>query len=60
MFHAAVTVVVGNLKKGCRLLRFQFKCCRYFLGHMACRNLPWQNLFRRDRTSRAEIELRPV
>ena len=44
MFHVAVTVAVGNLKKGCRLWRFHFKCCRYFLGHVACRNLPWQSL----------------
>ena len=44
MFHVAVTVAVGNLKKGCRLSPFHFKCCRYFLGHVACRNLPWQSL----------------
>ena len=40
IFHVAV----GNLKKGCRLSRFLFKCCRYFLGRVACRNLPWQRL----------------
>ena len=39
MFHVALTVAVGNLKKGCRLSRFHFKCCRYLLGHVACRNL---------------------
>ena len=44
MFHVALTVAVGNLKKGCRLSRFHFKCCRYFLGHVACRNLPWQSV----------------
>ena len=44
MFHAAVTVAVGNLKKGCRLSRFHFKCCRYFLGYVACWNLRWQSL----------------
>ena len=43
MFHVAVNVAVGNLKKGRRLFRFHFKCCRYFLGHVACRNLPWQS-----------------
>ena len=35
MFHVALTVAVGNLKKGCRLSRFHFKCCRYLLGHAA-------------------------
>ena len=36
MFHVAVAVTVGNLKKkGCRLSRFHFKCCLYFLGHVA-------------------------
>ena len=31
---------------GCRLSRFHFRLCRYFLGHVACRNLPWQGLYR--------------
>ena len=44
MFHVAVTVAVGNLTLACRLSRFHFECCRYFLGHVACRNLPWQSL----------------
>ena len=25
---------------GCLLSRFHFTCCRYFLGYVACRNLP--------------------
>ena len=29
---------------GCLLSRFHFTRCRYFLGHVACRNLPWQGL----------------
>ena len=29
---------------GCRLSRFHFRLCRYFLGHVAGRNLPWQGL----------------
>ena len=29
---------------GCRLSRFHFRLCRYLLGHVACRNLPWQGL----------------
>ena len=29
---------------GCFLSRFHFTRCRYFLGHVACRNLPWQGL----------------
>ena len=29
---------------GCLLSRFHFMRCRYFLGHVACRNLPWQGL----------------
>ena len=27
---------------GCLLSRFHFTCCRYFLGHVTCWNLPWQ------------------
>ena len=30
---------------GCRLSPFHFRLCRYFLGHVACRNLPWQGLY---------------
>ena len=34
-----------NLAGGsCLLSPFHFKLCRYFLGHVACRNLPWQGL----------------
>ena len=34
-----------NLAKwGCLLSRFHFTRCRYFLGHVPCRNLPWQGL----------------
>ena len=29
---------------GCRLSPFHFRLCRDFLGHVACRNLPWQGL----------------
>ena len=29
---------------GCLLSRFHFTRCRYFLGHVACWNLPWQGL----------------
>ena len=30
---------------GCPLLPFHFyTLCQYFLGHVACRNLPWQGL----------------
>ena len=32
-------------KGGCLLSRFHFTCCRYFLGHVACRYLPWQGIF---------------
>ena len=31
---------------GCVFPRFHFTFCRYFLGHVACRNLPWQGLGR--------------
>ena len=27
---------------GCRLSRFHFSLCRYFVGHVACQNLPLQ------------------
>ena len=27
---------------GCLSSRFHFTLCRYFLGHVACPNLPWQ------------------
>ena len=26
-----------------------FECCHYFLAHVACRNLPWQGLFKHSR-----------
>ena len=29
---------------GCLLSQFHCTYCRYFLGHVACRNLPWQGL----------------
>ena len=29
---------------GCLLSWFHFTCCRYFLGHVTRRNLPWQGL----------------
>ena len=29
---------------GCLFSRFHFTCCCYFVGHVACRNLPWQGL----------------
>ena len=29
---------------GCLVSRFHFMRCRYFLGHVACQNLPWQGL----------------
>ena len=29
---------------GCLLSRLHFMRCCYFLGHVACRNLPWQGL----------------
>ena len=47
MIGVAVTVAVGNLKKGCRLSQFHPTCkyCRYFSGHVACWNLPWQSLY---------------
>ena len=39
----AVTVVIW-LRGVCLLLRFRFTCCRYFLGLVACWNLPWQGV----------------
>ena len=29
-------------ERGCLLSRFHFTLCGYFLGHVACRKLPWQ------------------
>ena len=29
---------------GCPLSRFHFTHCRYFLGYVACWNLPWKGL----------------
>ena len=38
-------LIVGFAAEGgCLLSRFHFTRCRYFLGHVACRNLPWQGL----------------
>ena len=31
---------------GCLLWRFHFTRSRYFLGHVAYRNLPWQGFFK--------------
>ena len=33
---------------GCLLSRFHFTLCRYFLDHVACRNLPWRASRKRD------------
>ena len=40
---------------GCLLSRFHFTCCRYFLSHVDCRNLPWQGLTK-DRASERKME----
>ena len=40
-FTVSVTISQG----GCLLSQFHFTLCRYFLGHVACRNLPWHGLF---------------
>ena len=40
---------------GCRLSPFHFRLCRYFLGHVAWRNLPWQGLLK----ARKETEREP-
>ena len=36
------------VEKSCLLLQIYFMRCRYFLGHVACRNLPWQGLNQRE------------
>ena len=36
------------VKKNCLLSRIYFMRCRYFLGHAACWNLPWQGLMNRN------------
>ena len=46
--YKCLSLIVGcrNLAEGgCPLSQFHFTRCRYFLGHGACRNLPWQGLF---------------
>ena len=49
--YKCLPLIVGftisrNLAEGgCLLSRFHFTRCRYFLGHVACRNLPWQGLW---------------
>ena len=40
---------------GCLLSQFHFTRCRYFLGHVACRNLPWQGLYDLFSLSRTRI-----
>ena len=35
--------------------RFHFMLCRYFLGHVACRNLPWRGLRNGLRDLEAEL-----
>ena len=51
----AVTVTIWQRKLGCLLSRFHFTRCRYFLSHVACRNLPWQGLTK-DRASKRKME----
>ena len=50
--HRSLSLILGFwchcrnfAEKGCLLSRFHFPCCRYFLGHVACWNLPWQGLW---------------
>ena len=47
-FFVAYSRLCGHCRSlaegGCRLSRFHFRLCRYFLGHVACRNFPWQGL----------------
>ena len=52
----AVTVAIWQRKLGCLLSRFHFTRCRYFLSHVACRNLPWQGLTKEDRASERKME----
>ena len=56
-FFVAYSRLCGHCRNlaegGCRLSRFHFRLCRYFLGHVACRNLPWQGLF--DRSNRRSM-----
>ena len=33
------------VEKSCLLSRIYFMRCCYFLGHVTCRNLPWQGLY---------------
>ena len=51
----AITVAIWQRKLGCLLSRFHFTHCRYFLSHVACRNLPWQGLTK-DRASERKME----
>ena len=41
----------NSAEGGCLLSRFHFTHCCYFLGHVACRNLPWQGLRTRQNNS---------
>ena len=56
-FFVAYSRLCGHCRNlaegGCRLSQFHFRLCRYFLGHVACRNLPWQGLF--DRSNRRSM-----
>ena len=44
MFINACHLLLALAEGGCLLSRFHFTRCRYFLGHVACPNLPWQGL----------------
>ena len=39
--YKCLSLIVGLAEGGCLLSRFHFTRCRYFLSHVACRNLPW-------------------
>ena len=56
-FFVAYSRLCGHCRNlaegGCCLSQFHFRLCRYFLGHVACRNLPWQGLF--DRSNRRSM-----
>ena len=47
-FFVAYSRLCGHCRNlaegGCCLSRLHFRFCRYFLGHVARRNLPWQGL----------------
>ena len=58
--HNAVGNVATYIWLRQSLVAISFERCRYFLAHVACRNLPWQGLLSVRVVSTFRVRLEPV